>query len=388
MKISFSKKMNNFNVSVLNILNDKKNEYLKSGKPIYNLSIGTPDFKPAKHIMDVLSEEAKYSENYKYAIRDREELLAAAQNWYKRRYNVSLDHSEIMSVYGSQEAISRIFYTLCDNGDIVLAPNPGYPIFSIGPDLCGAKVEYYNLYKENNFMLDFNDIPEEVAKKAKAMVVSYPLNPVCTLATDDFYKNLIEFAKKYNIVVIHDNAYSDIVYDGKIGKSFLSFDGAKEVGVEINSLSKAYNLTGARISFVLGNKEIVEKFKILRSQVDYGIFLPIQKAAIAALNGPQDEVLKNRIEYQARRDALCDGLKNIGFEIERSQGTMFAWSKIPAKYKSSEEFVLDLLDKTGVVGVPGNSFGSLGEGFVRFALVLPVGEIKELVGVIGQNLQW
>ncbi|MDR3258071.1 MAG: aminotransferase class I/II-fold pyridoxal phosphate-dependent enzyme [Fusobacteriaceae bacterium] len=386
MKISFSKKMNSFNDSIFNVLNKKIAEYSKSGKPIYNFSIGTPDFKPAKHIMEVLSEEAKYPDNYKYAITDREELLSAAKNWYKRRYNVSLDLSEIMSVYGSQEAISRIFYTLCDSGDIVLVPNPGYPIFSVGPDLCGAKVEYYNLYKENNFMLDFNDIPEDVAKKAKVIVVSYPLNPVCTLATDEFYINLIEFAKKYNIVVIHDNAYSDIVYDGKIGKSFLSFDGAKEVGVEVNSLSKAYNMTGARISFVLGNKEIVEKFKILRSQVDYGIFLPIQKAAIAALNGPQDEVLKNRIEYQARRDALCDGLKNIGFDIERSQGTMFAWSKIPSKYKSSEEFTLDLLDKTGVAVVPGSTFGSLGEGFVRLALVISVEKIKEAVKVIEENL--
>ena len=332
--------------------------------------------------MKSLVDAALDPENYKYAITDLDQLITAVQSWYQKRYEVSLGPQEIMSIYGSQEGLSRIFLPLCDPGDVVLIPNPGYPIFSIGPTLCGAQVEHYNLHRKNNFVLDFSDIPKEFAQKAKVIVVSYPLNPVCTIANEYFYHHLISFAQKYNLIVIHDNAYSDIVYDGKIGKSFLSYPGAKEVGVEINSLSKSYNLTGARISFVVGNKDIIHKFKTLRSQVDYGQFLPIQKMAIAALTGPQDSITKNRIEYEQRRNALCQGLRSIGFDIEDSQGTMFAWGKIPNKYSSSQEFVLTLLEKTGVICVPGDCFGSMGERFVRFALVLPVNKMNELVAII------
>lgn len=382
MKMTFSKKMQNFDANILNILNEKKIERLQKGSPIYNLSIGTPDFKPEPHIMKSLVDAALDPENYKYAITDLDQLITAVQSWYQKRYEVSLGPQEIMSIYGSQEGLSRIFLPLCDPGDVVLIPNPGYPIFSIGPTLCGAQVEHYNLHRKNNFVLDFSDIPKEFAQKAKVIVVSYPLNPVCTIANEYFYHHLISFAQKYNLIVIHDNAYSDIVYDGKIGKSFLSYPGAKEVGVEINSLSKSYNLTGARISFVVGNKDIIHKFKTLRSQVDYGQFLPIQKMAIAALTGPQDSITKNRIEYEQRRNALCQGLRSIGFDIEDSQGTMFAWGKIPNKYSSSQEFVLTLLEKTGVICVPGDCFGSMGERFVRFALVLPVNKMNELVAII------
>jgi len=385
MKMTFSEKMKNFTTSAFNVLNEKKLERQQKGLPVYNFSIGTPDFKPEPHIMQALSQAALDAENYKYAIVDREETLSAVQQWYRSRYGVSLERREIMSVYGSQEGISRIFLPLCNPGDIVLVPNPGYPIFSIGPALCGATPVCYNLYKKNRFLIDFDDIPEETARKARAIVVSYPANPVCTTADDDFYKRLIAFAEKYNVIVIHDNAYSDIIFDGRIGKSFLSYPGAKEVGVEINSLSKSYNLTGVRVSFVVGNPDIVRQFKILRSQVDYGMFLPVQKLAVAALTGPQESVGRNRAEYQKRRDALCKGLRSVGMDMEDSEGTMFAWGKIPAKYESSEKFTLDLLEKTGVIGVPGSFFGSLGEGYIRFALVLPVPVIEEAVDLIGKT---
>ena len=298
MELKFSKKMDNFQPSIFNVLEEKKQELLKSGKEVYNLSVGTPDYEPDKHVMDALVEAAKYPENYKYSLGDIPELVDAVKKWYNSRYDVQLESNEIMSVYGSQEGLARICLTLCDPGDIVLVPNPGYPIFEIGPFLCGAKVEYYNLHQENNYVPDLNSIPEELAKKAKVMMVSYPLNPVCTIAPDEFYEELIQFAKKYNIIIIHDNAYSELVYDGEKGKSFLSFEGAKEVGVEFNSLSKTYNLTGARISFVLGNNEIINKFKTLRSQIDYGIFIPVQKAAVAALTGSQESVRIHRETYQ------------------------------------------------------------------------------------------
>ena len=187
MELKFSKKMDNFQPSIFNVLEEKKQELLKAGKEVYNLSVGTPDYEPDKHVMDALVEAAKYPENYKYSLGDIPELVDAVKKWYDSRYDVKLESNEIMSVYGSQEGLARICLTLCDPGDIVLVPNPGYPIFEIGPFLCGAKVEYYNLHQANNYVPDLDSIPEELAKKAKVMMVSYPLNPVCTIEPDEFY---------------------------------------------------------------------------------------------------------------------------------------------------------------------------------------------------------
>ena len=214
------------------------------------------------------------------------------------------------------------------------------------------------------------------------MVVSYPANPVCVAAPRAFYEELIAFAKKYNIIILHDNAYSEIIFDGHETLSFLSIPGAMDVGVEYNSLSKTYNLTGARISFVLGNREIVQKYRTLRSQIDYGIFLPVQMAAVAALNGPQEAVEQQRLDYQARRDALCGGLRSIGWNVPDSQGSMFVWAPIPEKYSSSAEFCFAMLEKTGVLCTPGAAFGSLGDDHVRFALTKTPEEFAEIVKII------
>ena len=335
--------------------------------------------------MEALTKASLDPENYKYAISDRDELISAVQDWYQRRYQVTLEKDEIISLYGSQEGLSRIGMVLCNPGDIVLTPNPGYPIFSMGPMLNDAKIVHYDLKAENDYLIDFDAIDPALAKAAKAMVVSYPANPICRLAPKSFYEDLIAFAKKYNIIILHDNAYSEIVYDGNEGFSFLAIEGAKEVGIEFNPLSKGYNLTGARISFAIGNRDIIQQFQKLRSQIDYGIFLPVQAAAIAALTGPQDMVAKNRAEYQSRRDALCNGLANIGWEGVRSEGTMFAWGPLPKGYTNSEQFVLELIEKSGVFCVPGSVFGPLGEGYVRFALVKPVDEMKKLVQSIADS---
>lgn len=385
MNFVFSDREESFKPNIFSVLNEKKNERLKEGKVVYNLSVGTPDFKPDEHVMEAVSKACLNPDNYKYALADMPELLEAVQNWYKRRFDVSLEKDEIMSVYGSQEGITHVCLALCNEGDIVLVPDPCYPIFSTAPFLVGAKLEYYKLLKENNYLPDLEGIDPEIAKKAKAMIVSFPANPVCKTAPDEFYVKLIEFAKKYNIMIIHDNAYSEILFDGRKGTSFLKFEGAKDVGIEFNSLSKSYNLTGARISFALGNKEIISKFKNIRTQIDYGIFLPVQYAAIAALNGPQDILERNRSEYEKRRDALCGGLRKIGWNVPDSEGTMFAWGPLPDGYTNSEEFCMELLEKTGVICTPGSSFGPLGEGHVRFALVLPVEKIEELIDVIDKS---
>lgn len=382
MEITFSNKSQMFQAGIFAVLNEKKEELIRQGRKVYNLSVGTPDFHPAPHVTEAVAEAAKDPENYKYALTDRPFLLKAVQDFYRERFGAELLPEEIMSINGSQEGMAHIAWALCDPGDVVLVPNPGYPIFSIGPALCDACVETYPLYKENGFLPKLSDIPEETAKKAKFMLVSYPLNPVCAVADDAFYEELIAFARKYQIILLHDNAYSDIIYGGRTGKSFLSYEGAKEVGVEFYSLSKSYNLTGARISFVLGNRKIVDTFRAVRTQIDYGMFLPLQYGAAAALAGPKDGVTAQCREYEARMKALCGGLRRIGWEVPDSQGTMFVWAPLPKGYDNSNAFCVELMERSGVICVPGSSFGSLGEGFVRFALVEPVSVMEEIVEAV------
>ena len=385
MKIQTAKRMESFQPGIFNVLDQRKNQLLAQGRQVYNLSIGTPDFLPAPHVVEALAKAASDPKNYRYSLGETPELVEAVQSWYRRRYGVELTAEEFTAVYGSQEGLAHIGWALCDPGDVVLVPNPGYPIFEMGPYLCGARCVGYELREENAYLPDLAHFDPELARRAKCMVVSYPANPLCVTAPDSFYEELIAFARRYEIMILHDNAYSEILYDGRVGKSFLSYPGAKEVGVEFNSLSKTYNLTGARISFVLGNREMVSTFRRLRSQIDYGIFLPVQAAAVAALNGPQDSVERQRLEYQARRDALCGGLRSIGWNVPDSQGSMFAWGPLPAGYDSSVDFCYELLDRTGLLCTPGAAFGSLGEGYVRFALVQPVPVMEEIVSAVAAS---
>ncbi len=385
MNITFSDKANSIQAGIFATLNAKKEELLRQGKTVYNLSVGTPDFKPPQHIMDAVSEAARKPENYKYSLVELPELITSVQAFYDRRFGVRLETDEIMELYGSQEGMTHIAWTLCNPGDLVLVPNPGYPIFGIGPQLCDAELWEYPLYEKNGFLPDFADIPEEVAQKAKLMVVSYPANPICRVAPDSFYQDLIAFAKKYQIIILHDSAYSDIVYGGRTCRSFLSFEGAKEVGVEFYSLSKTFNYTGARVSFALGNADVIQKFKSMRTQYDYGTFLPVQIGAIAALNGPFDSVLSQCAEYEERNRTLCGGLRSIGWNVPDSEGTMFVWAPLPEGYTDSNEFCLTLMEKSGVICTPGSSFGSLGEGYVRMALVLPPEKLLEAVESIRES---
>ena len=385
MEMKLARRMDSFQPGIFNVLDEKKNELLREGRTVWNLSIGTPDFLPEPHVVQALVKAASDLANYRYSLTELSELVRAVQDWYRRRYGVELAENELMAVYGSQEGLAHIGLALCDPGDVVLVPDPGYPIFEIGPFLSGARIVHYPLRRENGYLPDLSAIPAETARAARFMVVSYPANPVCVTAPDAFYEELIAFAEKNHIIIVHDNAYSEILYDGREGKSFLSYPGAREVGVEFNSLSKTYNLTGARISFVLGNREIVSAFRRLRSQIDYGIFLPVQHAAIAALNGPQDSVARNRAEYQARRDALCGGLRSVGWDVPDSQGSMFVWAPLPCGRTNSVDFCFELLQRTGLLCTPGAAFGELGEGHVRFALVRPVPDMEEIVREVDRS---
>lgn len=386
MEFQFASRMKDFEEGIFQVLNEKKNERLAQGKTVYNLSVGTPDFKPAQHIIDAVSEAAKKPENYKYALTDLPELTESVIERFKKRYGVALTEEEIMSVYGSQEGIAHIGLSLCDEGDVVLVPNPGYPIFAVGPSLAGAELVTYDLLPEHDYLPDLDGMDEEICKRAKFMIVSYPMNPICKTAPKSFYEKLILWAKEHQIIILHDNAYSDIIYDGRTGISILSIRGAKEICVEFYSLSKSYNYTGARMGFLVGNKEIVANFRKLRSQIDYGTFLPVQYGAVAALTGPDIMIKEQCEEYQKRRDALCGGLRSIGWDIPDSEGTMFAWGAIPEKYGSDDvAFVMELMEKSGVLCTPGSSFGTLGAGHVRFALTLPVETLKEAVEAVRKS---
>lgn len=385
MELRFASRMKDYEEGIFQVLNEKKNERIAQGRTVYNLSVGTPDFKPAQHIIDAVSKAAANPDNYKYALADMSELTESVINRYNKRYNVKLSVDEIMSVYGSQEGITHIGLSLCDAGDVVLVPNPGYPIFAIGPSLANAKLITYDLLEENNYLPDLEDMDADVLRQARFMIVSYPMNPICRTAPKSFYEKLVPWAKKNEIIIIHDNAYSDIIFDGREGISILSVPEAKEVCVEFYSLSKSYNYTGARMGFLVGNKEIVRNFKKLRSQIDYGTFLPVQYGAIAALNGPDNMIIEQCKEYQKRRDALCRGFRAVGWNIPDSEGTMFAWGRIPEGYDDDISFVMELMERTGVLCTPGSSFGTLGKGHVRFALTLPVEKIEEAVEAVGKS---
>lgn len=371
--------------NIFNRLDERKRALIAGGADVINLSIGTPDFQPDAHVMEAVSRAALEPEQYKYSLTETSALLAAVQDWYQRRYGVTLAEDEIMAVCGSQEGIAHVAFAFAGADDLILAPDPGYPIFSFGPMMTGATIGLYPLKAENNWQLDFADIPDDVADRAKAIVVSYPNNPTTAVADRAFYEKLVAYARRHDLIVIHDNAYSDLLLNGEEGLSFLSIPGAKEVGIEFNSLSKTYNLTGMRVSFALGNRDVLARFRAFRSQIDYGMFYPIQAGAVAALTGPQDIVRRNREGYMARRDALCGGLRRIGWDVPDAQGTMFVWAKIPARFASSVDFVLELMEKTGVICVPGSSFGQQGEGYVRFALVVPPERMGEAVRRIDES---
>ena len=372
--MKFSKRMEHFGTGIFSILAEKKADRLSRGEKVVDLSIGAPNIPPAPHIMEALAEAAREKENYLYAIRDTDELRTAAAAWYARRYGVTLDPGkEIVALMGSQEGLSHFALTIVDEGDTVLVPDPCYPVFADGPVLAGAKLHYMPQREENGYVIDLKEIPEDVARQAKLMVVSYPNNPTTVMAPDSFYEELIAFARKYDIIVLHDNAYSELVFDGAVCGSFLKFPGAKEVGVEFNSLSKTYGMAGARIGFCLGNADIVEQLTALKSNIDYGIFLPVQKAAAAAITGDQSCVEAVRKAYERRRNVLCEGLTSIGWKVDKCPATMFVWAKLPPRFlgrpDASNSFVMELLDRAGVLVTPGSAFGPSGEGYVRMALV-------------------
>ena len=378
-----SQRLDRFGAEVFASLNNKLLALKAQGKTIYNMSVGTPDFRPYDHVVEALTQAAQDPEMWKYALRDLPELKQAVCDYYERRFGVSgITPSMVQSCNGTQEGVGHLGLALLDPGDTILVPDPCYPVFEAGAKIADAKLEYYPLVAEHNSRPYVAGIDPEVADRAKYMIVSLPANPVGSVGTPEVYEEIIAFAREHDLLIVHDNAYSDIVFDGEPGGSFLQYPGALEVGVEFFSLSKSFNVTGARIGFLVGREDVVSAFAKLRGQIDFGMFFPIQKAAIACLNGPRDEVEAQRLKYQERRDALCDGLEGLGWERPNAHGSMFVWAKLPGGRTDSMAFCEELMEKAGVVVTPGASFGPSGEGHVRMALVLPPDQIALAVEAI------
>ena len=383
--MEFSRRLDAFGDEVFASLNARRRELEAEGRTIVDLSVGTPDFEPPAHVVDALVEAAADPANWKYSLHDTDELLDAVCAYYRRRFGVEITPDMVMMVSGTQEGMGHLALALLDPGDSILVPDPCYPIFAGAAHIAGATPVYYPLTRENGFRPDVTSIDSATADEATYMVVSLPANPVGSVSAEGLYEGIIEFAREHDLLIVHDNAYSDIVFDGPAGGSFLSFPGAVDVGVEFFSLSKSFNVTGARLSFLVGRPDVVAALRKLRGQIDFGTFMPLQKAAVAALEGPLEPVEEQRLAYQARRDALADGLEAIGWDRPNAKGTMLMWARLPERYASdSMAFAEELMERAGIIVTPGSSFGPEGEGYVRIALVRPAAELAAAAAAIGE----
>jgi LL-diaminopimelate aminotransferase len=371
MKMQTAKRLDNLSGGIFTEVDNLGKRLLSQGVDIINLSIGSPDLPPSLEFRRKLAEFVLDPDNYGYALTDGLlEFREAVANWYQKRDGVDLNpQTEVLPLMGSQDGLSHIYWGYLNQGDVALVPDPGYPIYSAGVLLTEAVPYYMPLTKENNFLPNLKNIPPEIRAKAKIMFLNYPSNPLAATSTYEFFQELIEFAKKYNIVICHDFAYSELAYDGYKPLSFLAVPGAKEVGVEFHSLSKTYNLAGCRLGFVVGNKEVIATLRKIKTNIDFGSFKPILKAGAFILNGPQDHVLETAQIYQRRRDILVDGLNALGWQIPKPKASMFIWAPIPREFPSSLEFTKQFAEKTGIIVVPGIAFGQAGEGYVRIGLV-------------------
>ena len=381
--MKFSSRLDRFGDEVFAALNNRRVALEAEGRTIYNLSVGTPDFEPYPHVVDAVAQAIQDPQMWKYSLRDLPELKQAVCDSYVRRFDVeSITPDMVCSVNGTQEGVGVFGLAMLNEGDTVLVPDPCYPVFEAGVKIAGGELAYYPLNAEHDFLPYVEGIDPAEADRAKYMIVSLPANPVGSVGTPELYAQIIDFAREHDLLIVHDNAYSDITFDGPRGGSFLQYPGALEVGVEFFSLSKSFNVTGARIGFLVGRPDVVAAFSKLRSQIDFGMYLPLQKAAIAALTGPLDEVEHQRLMYQERRDALCDGLEALGWERPNAHGSMFVWAKLPAGRTDSMAFCEELMERAGVIVTPAASFGPHGEGYVRMALVLPPDGLRAAVAAI------
>lgn len=355
-----------------------RQDALKKGVDVINLSIGDPDMPTPPHIVEAMRRSVGNPERHRYpSYEGMLSFRSAAAKWYKKTMKIDLDpESEVLTLIGSKEGIAHIPLAFLNPGDVSLVPDPGYPVYNIGSILADGKPFKMPLLDENDFLPDLDAIPKDVAKKAKIMFLNYPNNPTSATATTKFFEEVVEFANENEILVIHDNAYSEMTYDGYKAPSFLAIKGAKDVGIEMHSLSKTYNMTGWRLGFAVGNRDMLAGLGKIKSNVDSGAFEAVQEAGIAALSGPQDCVRDMNQVYKERRDALISGLNELGLDVKPPRATFYVWVRVNGR---SLDFTKMLLEEAGIVATPGVGFGEHGEGYIRFALTQSMERINEAI---------
>jgi len=361
-------------------IDKKKEEAIKRGVDIINLGIGDPDQPTPNNIIKKLIESVKDPKTHNYPpYQGTAEFRQAVASWYKNRFGINLDpDKEVMALIGSKEGIAHIFLAFIDPGDFSLIPDPGYPVYKTGTLFANGFPYIMPLLEENDFLPDLEEIDEEVAQRAKLMFINYPNNPTAVVANKDFFEKVVKFAKKYDILICHDFAYSEMTFDNYRANSFLEVEGAKEVGIEFHSLSKTYNMTGWRLGFAVGNQEAISALSIIKTNIDSGVFKAIQQAGIEALTGPQDNIEKMNNIYTSRRNVVINGLNKLGWNLKPTKATFYLW--IPTLNKmSSMEFSNLLLEKTGIIVTPGIGYGEYGEGYVRIALTVEEKRLEEAI---------
>ncbi|OPY56191.1 MAG: LL-diaminopimelate aminotransferase [Pelotomaculum sp. PtaU1.Bin035] len=384
-----AKRMDSLSAGIFNEMEERKKRVEARGLEVINIGVGSPDLPPAPHIIEALRRAVEKPRNYTYPLVALRSLRLAVAERYKKRFNVDLEPgTEVLELIGSQDGLAHLAMAYVDPGDVALVPDPGYPIYGFGILLAGGKMYPVPLLPENGFLPDFDAIPVEVARRAKMIWLNYPNNPAAAIADREFFGRAVEFARRYGILVCHDVAYAELAYDGFKPVSFLETPGAKEVGVEFFSLSKTYNMAGCRLGFAVGNAGVLADLALIKSNIDYGVFYAVQEAGVAALSGPQDCVAETAAIYQKRRDVLVDGLAALGWSMPKPQASMFVWAPLPPGCSDSAGFAADLLEKAGVIVIPGVAFGQRGEGYVRIALVKAEKVLSEVVRRVGENFRF
>lgn len=370
----YAKRLDNLPPYLFARIDALKAQKVNQGVDVIDFGIGDPDLATPPHIVDVLVKTARDPANHHYpSYLGMKNFREAVASWYEKRFNICPDpDSQVIALMGSKDGVAHIPEVLVNPGDYVLAPSPGYPVYKTGTLFAEGIVHEMPLLRENNFLPVFDDIPRDVCRKAKLMWLNYPNNPTSAVAPLSFYDEAVAFAREHDIVVVSDNAYSEISYDGYRAPSFLQADGALELGIEMHSLSKTYNMTGWRIGMAVGNAEIIQGLGTVKTNVDSGVFNPVQYAAIAALTGPQQCVKDACAIYQKRRDMLVSGLRNLGFDPSCPQATFYVWMHVG----DSLSFTAKMLDDAGIVVTPGVGFGTSGEGYVRFAITQTIDRIQ------------
>lgn len=356
-----------------------KQKAMERGADLVDLSIGDPDIPTPSPIVNAMKKAVEKPSNHRYP--SYEGMLSfreAVSKWYKKRFNVKIDpQSEVLSLIGSKEGIGHIPLAFVNPGDIVLVPSPGYPVYSVGTLFAGGNSYAMPLKEDNDFLPDLDIIPKKVFARTKLLFINYPNNPTSVTAPVDFYNEVVRIAMKYNIIVCHDASYTEIYYGSK-PLSFMQIPNSKNVGIEFHSLSKTYNMTGWRIGFAVGNKEVLAGLGKVKTNLDSGVFQAIQEAAAVALGMDDSALSAIRKTYRKRRDMLYSGLKKIGMHLVEPDATFYVWARVPSPFNSMN-FVTHMLNRAGVLATPGNGFGDAGEGYVRFSLTAPADRIQEAV---------